>query len=412
LHVEGLERIKIHKEIFDIDIEDFFFTNAKDKIKILENKINQIKQFGSNTANNSSTSGMDETTPYNLMKKMEREVRTLNHRLDKFNKDELLESFKESQLRMIEYDLIKPEESANKAVLKLTIGEILTTMRKINRDSSFKFPEPPRLGDYNVLNLFCANFANKNIIPNNMLYHLMTVDDLLVKAEILNLILKDFETKYLSQWKVFSNESSAKTKTEATAQIETLYNTLLKMQEESSSPIKKMTLEKVRKSLETKTYPDEVREMITENLTKFQELNENMSEFQTLKEFLDLISSLPYGVFSEDNFDIENARKTLDDDHFGMEKVKERILEFIAVSKLKGEVKGKALLLVGPPGTGKTSIATSIAKCLGRKFQRISLGGENDVSIVKGHRKTYIGAYPGKIVNALKLTQTSNPVIL
>jgi ATP-dependent Lon protease len=137
-----------------------------------------------------------------------------------------------------------------------------------------------------------------------------------------------------------------------------------------------------------------------------------MAEFQTLKEFLDLISDLPYGIFSEDNFDIENAKKILDDDHFGMEKVKERILEFIAVSKLKGEVKGKAILLVGPPGTGKTSIATSIAKCLGRKFQRISLGGENDVSIIKGHRKTYIGAYPGKIVNALKLTQTSNPVIL
>jgi hypothetical protein len=271
LHVEGLERIRLTKEIFEIDIEDFFFTNAKDKIKILENKINQIKQFGSQNSNNNNSTGMEETTPYNLMKKMEREVRTLNERLDKFNKDELLESFKESQLRMIEYDLIKAENPVNTAMLKLTIGEILTTMRKINRDSAFKFPEPPRLGDYDLLNLFCANFANKNIIPSSMLYYLMTIDDLLLKAEVLNLILKDFESKYLSQWKVYSEESSAKTKKEATGQIETLYNTLLKMQEESSSPIKKMTLEKVRKTLKDKTYPDEVREMITENLQKFQE---------------------------------------------------------------------------------------------------------------------------------------------
>lgn len=109
---------------------------------------------------------------------------------------------------------------------------------------------------------------------------------------------------------------------------------------------------------------------------------------------------------------MNHARGVLDSEHFGMEKVKERIMEFIAVLKLKKEVKGRNVLLVGPPGTGKTSIASSIAKCLGREFVRISMGGESDVALLKGHRKTYIGAYPGKLVQAFKTCQTENPVIL
>jgi ATP-dependent Lon protease len=127
---------------------------------------------------------------------------------------------------------------------------------------------------------------------------------------------------------------------------------------------------------------------------------------------LELVSDLPYGKTSEDSFDVKAAKLELDKDHFGMQKVKERILEFIAVAKLRNKIKGKNILMVGPPGVGKTSIASSIAKCLNREFIRISLGGESDVAILKGHRRTYIGAYPGKLVQALKTTQTENPVIL
>jgi ATP-dependent Lon protease len=121
---------------------------------------------------------------------------------------------------------------------------------------------------------------------------------------------------------------------------------------------------------------------------------------------------MPYGVSSQDNFDMEHARGILESEHYGMEKIKERILEFIAVGNLKNSIKGKNVLLVGPPGVGKTSIAASIAKCLNREFVRISLGGESDVALLKGHRKTYIGAYPGKLVKALKEAKTENPVIL
>jgi Lon-like ATP-dependent protease len=122
--------------------------------------------------------------------------------------------------------------------------------------------------------------------------------------------------------------------------------------------------------------------------------------------------SVPYNVISADNFNLEEAQKVLDSDHYGMQDIKERILEFIAVGSLKKDLTGKILCFVGPPGVGKTSLAISIAKALNRKFARISLGGESDSSFLKGHRKTYIGAYPGKVITSLKECGTTNCVII
>lgn len=121
---------------------------------------------------------------------------------------------------------------------------------------------------------------------------------------------------------------------------------------------------------------------------------------------------MPYGVSSAENFDIKAAKKILDDGHYGLDEVKQRILEFIAVGKLHNSVQGKILCFVGPPGVGKTSIGASIAEALGRKFVRIALGGDRDTSSLKGFRRTYIGAVPGKIVRALKTAEVENPVIL
>jgi len=125
-----------------------------------------------------------------------------------------------------------------------------------------------------------------------------------------------------------------------------------------------------------------------------------------------LLTDYPFGILAKEEFDIKQAKRILEEDHYGMDKLKQRILEFIAVSKLKGEFKSKVLLLYGPPGVGKTSIVKSIAKCLGRPYARVSLGGEYDTSIIKGHRKTYVGAYPGKIWDCIYKSKAENPVIL
>lgn len=158
--------------------------------------------------------------------------------------------------------------------------------------------------------------------------------------------------------------------------------------------------------------PATAKEVFDEELDKLRVLERNSSEFNLTRNYLDWMTSLPWGVFSEDTFDLGHAREVLDADHYGMNDVKERILEFIAVSKLTGSVKGKILCLVGPPGVGKTSIGQSIAKTLGRQFYRFSVGGLSDVAEIKGHRRTYVGAMPGKLIQCLKATRVSNPLVL
>lgn len=135
--------------------------------------------------------------------------------------------------------------------------------------------------------------------------------------------------------------------------------------------------------------------------------------YSVTRNYLDWLTSLPWGIMSEENLDIDEAIKILDHDHYGMEDIKKRILEFIAVSKLRNSTqKGKTLCFHGPPGVGKTSIARSIARALNREYFRFSVGGMSDVAEIKGHRRTYVGAMPGKIIQCLKKTKTANPLVL
>ncbi|EIE24366.1 ATP-dependent protease La [Coccomyxa subellipsoidea C-169] len=158
--------------------------------------------------------------------------------------------------------------------------------------------------------------------------------------------------------------------------------------------------------------PEDVRRVIEEEMAKLSGLEQASSEFNVTRNYLDWLTSLPWGQFSEELLDIEHARRVLDEDHYGLEDVKERVLEFIAVGRLRGSTQGNILCLVGPPGVGKTSVGRSIARALNRKYYRFSVGGLSDVAEIKGHRRTYVGAMPGKMVQCLKSTGTSNPLVL
>ncbi|KAJ3299653.1 ATP-dependent Lon protease pim1 [Borealophlyctis nickersoniae] len=175
---------------------------------------------------------------------------------------------------------------------------------------------------------------------------------------------------------------------------------------------KEKLVEKFKDRMTKLKIPEAVMKVVEEELTKLQHLEPAASEFNVTRNYLDWLTQIPWGIHSEENFDIKHATTVLDEDHYGLKDVKERILEFIAVGKLRGTVEGKIICLVGPPGVGKTSVGKSIARALGREFYRFSVGGLADVAEIKGHRRTYVGAMPGKVVQALKKVQTENPLIM
>jgi len=171
-------------------------------------------------------------------------------------------------------------------------------------------------------------------------------------------------------------------------------------------------IEKFTKRLKKLTLPAEATERISEELEKLRLLEPSSAEFNVTRAYLDWLTILPWGLFSQDSYDLVKAARILDRDHYGLEEVKERILELISVGIVKGNLAGSIILLVGPPGVGKTSVGQSIAKSVGREFYRFSLGGMRDEAEIKGHRRTYIGALPGKFIQAIKTCKTANPLIM
>ena len=168
----------------------------------------------------------------------------------------------------------------------------------------------------------------------------------------------------------------------------------------------------LRKKGEKKGWPDEVNKHFQKELDKILRMNPAAAEYPVAMNYVELLLDLPWNEFTKDNFDLKRAKKILDNDHFGMDKVKDRIIEYLAVLKLKQDMKGPILCLYGPPGVGKTSLGRSIAKALKRKYVRMSLGGVHDEAEIRGHRKTYVGALPGKIIQNLKKAKSSNPVFI
>lgn len=171
-------------------------------------------------------------------------------------------------------------------------------------------------------------------------------------------------------------------------------------------------MKKLRESLDAAHLPEDARKVALEELDRLESIPDSSPEYNVTRTYLQWMLQLPWNKFSEDVVDIQTARKILEKDHYGLEKAKERIMEFLAVRKLKPEYDGTILCLAGPPGVGKTSLGHSIARALGRKFYRFSLGGMRDEAEIKGHRRTYVGAMPGKVIQALKRVEVNNPVIM
>ncbi|MBQ1936828.1 MAG: endopeptidase La, partial [Bacteroidales bacterium] len=167
-----------------------------------------------------------------------------------------------------------------------------------------------------------------------------------------------------------------------------------------------------RERAASKKWPKEMNDVFNKELAKLERYNPSSPDYSVQYNYIDFMLQLPWGEMSTDNLDLKHAQKVLDEDHFGLDTVKERIIEYLAVLKLKGNMKSPILCLYGPPGVGKTSLGKSIARSLGRKYVRIALGGMHDEAEIRGHRKTYVGALPGRILNGIARAGTSNPVIV
>ena len=269
-----------------------------------------------------------------------------------------------------------------------------------------------------------ANFALKNIDSPNFLINFIAshlnidIDD---KQSILEMQDVEKRAKVVLQHLTremqileLKNQIQSKVKVDLDKQQREyfLHQQIRAIQEELGQDSPDKEIEKLRARGKKKKWSKEVAKAFDKELDKLQRMNPAAPDYSVSLNYTELLLDLPWNNFTKDQFDIERARKILDADHFGLDKVKERILEYLAVLKLKGDMKSPILCLYGPPGVGKTSLGRSIAKAVGRKYERMSLGGLHDEAELRGHRKTYIGAMPGRIIQSLKKTGTSNPVIV
>jgi ATP-dependent Lon protease len=223
--------------------------------------------------------------------------------------------------------------------------------------------------------------------------------------------------QYLQQELQFvelKNKVANKTRTEIDKQQRDyfLQQQLKSIKDELGGDANDRELAEMKKKAENKKWPESAKKLFQNGLEKLERMHSSTPDYSVVYNHLDLILDLPWEEYTDDNYDLKNAKKVLDADHYGMGKIKNRILEYLAVLKIKGDMKSPILCFLGPPGIGKTSLGKSIAHAIGRKYVRVSLGGLHDESEIRGHRKTYIGAMPGRIIQSLRKVKTSNPVMI
>ena len=257
---------------------------------------------------------------------------------------------------------------------------------------------------------FLVNFIATTVEVENYMdkVDLLQYGDLRARAmKLLSVLDTQVELQKIKQ------EINQKVKTEIDQQQREYYlNNQLKTIQEELGMDDVEEFSQLRARAEEKLWPAAVQEIFDKEMAKLERYNPSSPDYSIQYNYIQFMLDLPWGEMSEDNLDLKHAQKVLDEDHYGLDRVKERIIEYLAVLKLKGDMKSPILCLYGPPGVGKTSLGKSVARALGRKYIRIALGGVHDESEIRGHRKTYVGALPGRILNGINRAGTSNPVIV
>ena len=326
----------------------------------------------------------------------------------RFKIEEMVQNDPYYKARITDLNEIKPEK--NDQEFSALVSSVKDLALRII-DESPNIPAEAAIAIKNIKNTsFIINF-----VASNMSISLSEKQALLEEVDLKKRAIKVLEllTKELQHLEM-KNKIQSKVQTDLDKQQREYYlNQQMKaIQEELGGSGSQKEIDEMRKQGDKKKWNKEIENAFDKELRKLQRMNPSMSDYAVQRSYIELILELPWDECTIDSFDLKKAREILDRDHFGLEKVKERIIEHLAVLKLKGDMKSPILCLYGPPGVGKTSLGKSIAEALGRKYERVSLGGLRDESEIRGHRKTYIGAMPGRIIKSIQKAKSSNPVFV
>ena len=317
-----------------------------------------------------------------------------------------LDPFFKAEIKVLEEEKVSAEDQNFQAHLS-TIKDLATQIIQLSPN----FPSEAALILKNIESpLFLINFVSSNLnveLPEKQ--GLLAANDITLRAEKLIQFLQQ-ELQFVE----LKNKVTNKTRTEIDKQQRDyfLQQQLKSIKDELGGDPNEREVADMKKKAEGKKWPEAAKKLFQTGLEKLERMHPSTPDYSVVYNHLDLLLDLPWGEYTDDNYDLKNAKKVLDADHYGMGKIKNRILEYLAVLKIKGDMKSPILCFLGPPGIGKTSLGKSIAHAIGRKYVRVSLGGLHDESEIRGHRKTYIGAMPGRIIQSLRKVKTSNPVMI
>jgi ATP-dependent Lon protease len=293
---------------------------------------------------------------------------------------------------------------------EVMVGNVRDLAEQIMRQS----PNVPQEASIVLKNIDNVSFL-QHFIASNLNCEITDKQNLLEENDVkkkTEALLKLLQTEL--QLVELKNKIHTKTRTDLDKQQREyfLQQQLKSIKDELGGDGNDLEIKNLKLRAESKIWPQAAKEAFEKNIQKLERMHTSTPDYSVVYNHIDLLLDLPWDDVSQDSYDLKKARAILDDDHYGMEKIKERILEYLAVLKLKGDLKSPILCFYGPPGIGKTSLGKSIANAIGRKYMRLSLGGLHDESELRGHRKTYIGAMPGRIIQGLRKTGTSNPVFI